>query len=80
MGEIEVKGPQALDLVQHTTPNDASRLVDGRPSIPRSLRPRGTFVDDILVHGSGLIITSFANASNSDKDAEWLSRAHGFSG
>jgi aminomethyltransferase len=76
MGEVEVKGPQALDLVQHTTPNDASRLVDGQAQYSALTTPQGTFVDDILVHRFGpdhyfLCV----NASNSDKDAEWLSRA-----
>ena len=30
MGEIEVRGPHALDLVQFVTSNDAARLVDGQ--------------------------------------------------
>ncbi len=40
MGEIEVKGPQALDLVQHTTPMTPLDWSTDRPSIPRSPRPR----------------------------------------
>ena len=30
MGEIEVRGPRALDLVQHVTSNDASKLAIGQ--------------------------------------------------
>src|SRR5215813_959641 len=28
MGEIEIRGPQALDVVQHVTSNDAAKLAD----------------------------------------------------
>jgi aminomethyltransferase len=76
MGEIEVKGPQALDLVQRTTSNDASRLVDGQAQYSALTTPQGTFVDDILVHRFGPEhFFLCVNASNSDKDAQWLSRA-----
>ena len=34
MGEIEIRGPQALDLVQRLTTNDAAALTTGRPNIP----------------------------------------------
>src|SRR6202047_5146695 len=30
MGEIEARGPHALDLVQRVTSNDAARLADGQ--------------------------------------------------
>jgi aminomethyltransferase len=30
MGEFTVKGPQALDLIQRVTSNDASKLIDGQ--------------------------------------------------
>ncbi len=73
MGELEIKGPQALDLVQHLTTNDASKLSDGQAQYSALTYPEGTFVDDILVH-------RFApdhyflcvNASNADKDYEWI--------
>ncbi len=80
MGEIEIKGPQALDLVQHMTSNDASKLADGQIQYSGLTTPAGCFVDDILVH-------RFAddhyflcvNASNSDKDFDWIkSNAAGF--
>jgi aminomethyltransferase len=76
MGEIEVKGPQALGLVQHVTPNDASRLTDGQAQYSALTTPQGTFVDDILVHRFGPEhFFLCVNAANTDKDAEWLSRA-----
>lgn len=73
MGEIEVKGPQALDLVQSLTTNDASKLVDGQAQYSALTYPEGTFVDDILVHRIGphhyfLCV----NASNAPKDFDWI--------
>ena len=50
MGEIEIVGPQALDLVQWVTCNDASKLAVGQAQYSGLMNDRGTFVDDILVH------------------------------
>lgn len=75
MGEIEVRGPQALAFVQHLTPNNAARLADGQAHYSALLYPTGTFVDDILVHRCGPEhFFLCVNASNADKDFEWISR------
>jgi aminomethyltransferase len=50
MGEIEIVGPQALDLVQWVTCNDASKLAIGQAQYSGLMNERGAFVDDILVH------------------------------
>ena len=50
MGEIEVMGRRALDFVQYVTCNDASKLTAGRAQYSGLMTPRGTFVDDLLVH------------------------------
>jgi aminomethyltransferase len=75
MGEIVIRGPQALPLIQHVTTNDASTLVDGHAQYSALTYPEGTFVDDILVHRLGpenyLLCV---NASNSDKDFEWIKK------
>ncbi|HUP47783.1 MAG TPA: glycine cleavage system aminomethyltransferase GcvT [Thermoanaerobaculia bacterium] len=74
MGEITVKGPQALDLLQKTTCNDVAKLEGGRAQYNGLLYPTAGFVDDILIYqnsaGDYFVV---ANASNSDKDFEWLS-------
>jgi aminomethyltransferase len=70
MGEIDIRGPQALDLVNWVSCNDASKLAIGQAHYSGLLLENGGFVDDILVH-------KFAddhfflcvNASNQDKDA-----------
>ncbi len=76
MGEIEVRGPQALELVQYVTVNDAAKLKTGQAQYSALLYQHGGFVDDILVHK----VTDdhyflCVNASNQDKDYEHI-RAH----
>lgn len=50
MGEIEVRGPGALALVQWVACNDASKLSAGQAQYSGLMTPEGTFVDDLLVH------------------------------
>jgi len=73
MGELTVKGPAALELLQRATCNDVSKLEDGRAHYNALLYPTAGFVDDILIyrHGSDDYFV-VVNASNQDKDFEWL--------
>jgi aminomethyltransferase len=76
MGELTVKGPQALEVLQLATCNDVAKLADGRIHYNGLLYPNGGFVDDILIYQNNP--TDFfvvVNASNTDKDAEWLQQA-----
>jgi len=78
MGEITIKGGDALDLVQHLTPNDASKLVVGKAQYSALTTPKGTFIDDLLVYRLDekeymLVV----NAVNSDKDYEWILKNKG---
>ncbi len=80
MGEIRVKGPGALALVEHLTPNAVSKLEIGQVHYTAFLYENGTFVDDLLVYREGeqefLLVV---NASNSDKDFAWVQQhAKGF--
>lgn len=69
MGEIEVQGPQALDLVNHVTTNDASKLAIGQVHYSGLMYETGCFVDDILVHKvADDRYFLCVNASNQDKD------------
>ncbi len=73
MGELEVLGPQALDLVQHVTVNDASKLKLGQAQYSALLYGHGGFVDDILVHKvADEHYFLCVNASNQDKDYEHI--------
>ena len=73
MGEITVTGPGALELLQRTTCNDVSKLEDGRAQYNGLLYPSAGFVDDILIYrNSRDDYFVVVNASNTDKDYEWL--------
>ncbi len=79
MGEIEITGPESLPLIQFVTSNDASRLQDGQIQYSGLLYPEGTFVDDILVHRFRQDHYFLCvNASNTEKDFEWINRQNRF--
>lgn len=69
MGEIEIRGERALELVQKVSCNDAAKLAVGQAHYSGLMTEQGTFVDDLLVHK--LADTHYllcVNASNQDKD------------
>src|SRR5271169_5601385 len=69
MGEIEIRGPAAIELVQFVTCNDAAQLTAGQAHYSGLMTPQGTFVDDLLVHKiSETHYLLCVNASNQDKD------------
>ncbi|RKD25533.1 glycine cleavage system protein T [Ammoniphilus oxalaticus] len=73
MGEVEVKGPDALTFLQRVTTNDVARLAVGQAQYTFMCYPDGGTVDDLLIYKKAdndymLVI----NASNIDKDIEWL--------
>jgi aminomethyltransferase len=73
MGEIEIRGERALDLVQHVTCNDAAKLVDGQIQYTGLMTPAGTFVDDFLAHRiSDHHYFLCVNAGNQDGDFEHI--------
>jgi aminomethyltransferase len=73
MGEIEIRGAQALDLVQSVTCNNAAKLAIGQAQYSGLMTPAGTFVDDLLVHK--IADTHYllcVNAGNQDRDYEHI--------
>jgi aminomethyltransferase len=73
MGEIWVKGPNALDFVQWVTTNDASKLVDGKVQYSCFPNGKGGIVDDLLVYRiNAETYLLVVNASNVEKDWNWL--------
>lgn len=73
MGEIQFRGPGSLAAVQHITMNDVSRLKDNQAHYSALLTPKGTFVDDILVHRlSDNDYLLVVNAGTKDKDYAWI--------
>ncbi|HTH57126.1 MAG TPA: glycine cleavage system aminomethyltransferase GcvT [Cyclobacteriaceae bacterium] len=75
MGEFTIKGPNALDLIQRVTSNDASKLTDGQAQYSCLPNDKGGIVDDLLVYkikdNDYLVVV---NASNIDKDWNWISK------
>ena len=73
MGEIWVKGPQALALVQRITTNDASVLTVGKAQYTCMPNGKGGIVDDILIYRyedkKYLLVV---NAANMEKDWAWI--------
>ncbi|MGH9509611.1 MAG: glycine cleavage system aminomethyltransferase GcvT [Terriglobales bacterium] len=73
MGDIRLRGPQALAAVQHISMNDAARLAIGQAHYSALLYPAGTFVDDVIVHkladNDYLLVI---NAGTREKDYDWV--------
>src|SRR5215210_9251088 len=49
MGEFILKGPDALDLIQRVTTNDASKLFNGKAQYSCLPNTSGGIIDDLLV-------------------------------
>ena len=76
MGEIEIRGTQAVELIDALCSNRAAALQDGQAQYSGLLYPNGGFVDDLLVHRfSADHYFLCVNAANQDKDFEWI-RGH----
>lgn len=80
MGEVLVKGPDALAYLQQVVTNDVARIADTQVQYTPMCYPDGGTVDDLLIYRYGpseymLVI----NAANIDKDYAWLKQnAAGF--
>ena len=78
MGEIEVRGHEAISFVNRICSNDASKLVDGQAHYSAFTTPQGTVVDDLLVYRFGpehLLLV--VNASTTEKDWDWIQSHRG---
>lgn len=81
MGEFILKGEHALDLIQRTTSNDASKLTEGKAQYSCLPNKHGGIVDDLIVYcleesnlpagkeGAYMLVV---NASNIEKDWNWI--------
>lgn len=79
MGEIEVRGADAVKFCQWISANDVGRMGDGQARYNLLLNERGGVVDDVIFYR--LAAEHFlicVNAANIDKDFNWIaSRAAG---
>ena len=75
MGEFLVSGPNALELIQKVSANDASKLVVGRAQYSYLPNETGGVVDDLLIYKikdeQYLLVV---NASNIEKDWNHISK------
>lgn len=73
MGEIFIRGKDALRFCQKATTNDASRLAPGKIQYSLLGNERGGIIDDVLLYQLSDTEYFFCvNASNRDKDFRWL--------
>jgi aminomethyltransferase len=73
MGEFLLKGEKAIDLIQLISSNDATKLFDGRAQYSCMPNNDGGIVDDLLIYRiSEIEYLLVVNASNIDKDWQWI--------
>lgn len=73
MGEIRIKGRDALALLQKLLTNDLSIFADGGVKYSPMCYPSGGTVDDVLVYRlSADEYWLVVNASNKEKDLAWI--------
>lgn len=74
MGQVDVSGPDALAFLQYVATNDVSRLEPGAAQYALLCYADGGVIDDIIIYrrpsGEGFFVV--INASNTDKDVDWL--------
>jgi aminomethyltransferase len=77
MGEIDVKGTDAIAFVNRITSNDVTKLIDGQAQYSALTTPDGTVIDDLLVYrfaADHLFLV--VNAGTTEKDWEWIRSHH----
>jgi aminomethyltransferase len=73
MGELLIRGPEALDLIQSLITNDASKLYDGRAMYTVMCTPEGGIIDDLIVYRRAEDLYMLVlNAANVERDLEWI--------
>ncbi len=79
MGEFLVTGPEALNLIQKVTTNDASVMEIGRAQYSCMPNGKGGIIDDLIIYRMKeeqyLLVV---NASNIDKDWDWINSHNTF--
>ncbi len=76
MGELEMRGEYALQVINYLVTNDVSKLADGQAMYTCCCNARGTILDDLIIYRAAydrfLVV---CNASNRDKMVGVFSRA-----
>ncbi len=72
MGEFSLSGPEAERFAQYMTVNDVSRVAIGQAQYSALCRANGGVMDDLLIYRFADRISFVVNASNREKNWEWL--------
>lgn len=72
MGEITVRGPQALEFLEYLVPNNVGRLDTHQVLYTCMCYPDGGTVDDFLIYRLPDHYLLVVNAANIDKDVAWI--------
>ena len=86
MGQFIIRGKEALDLVQIISSNDASKLEIGDAQYSAIMNANGGIVDDMIVYrldedqcsDGEQAFMLVVNASNIEKDLEWINENNSF--
>jgi aminomethyltransferase len=74
MGQVDIRGDDALSYLQYITTNDVSKLEPGQAQYSMLLLPTGCPIDDIIVYrrpdGDGFFVV--VNAANAERDVAWM--------
>jgi aminomethyltransferase len=74
MGIITISGDDSLDFLQRTLTNDISKLAVGSAQYSLILNTSAGVIDDIFVYRLADHYVIVLNASNTDKDIDWLKK------
>jgi aminomethyltransferase len=73
MGEIEVEGPRARELLQSVLSNDLDRIAPGRAQYTLLTNEAGGILDDLIVYElDPFRFLLIVNAANADSDFDWI--------
>lgn len=74
MGEIEVKGKDAESFLNRISTNDVTKLVPGKAQYTAMCYEDGGIVDDMIIYKLPHYFMVVVNASNKDKDFDWMKK------
>ena len=72
MGELEVRGGDALGFLQYVTTNDVSKIEVGQAQYTAFCAEDGGIIDDCIIYRFDDHYMLVVNASNVDRDRDWI--------
>ncbi len=78
MGEVEVRGAEAIEFCQWITTNNVKKVEDFQAQYTLLCNTEGGVIDDVIIYKfSDDHFLFCVNASNSDKDFNWIKKEEG---